>query len=201
MCEEIHNEKNKTEVFFRHDGAPPAPAAVVAALPDVGGIREFYGECESLLMYLDEKSGDAAYWLAPPSQWAGLDECFRPWLDGAEDWDDADDGFPPPWVKDCLVVGEIPASGNYLLVPTTGKDVGKVFEFEHDGCEFVELGDGLPDFVKRALYPDSARLTAMAAHLRFGVEGTEGTEGDGKAAAWWIRQMRDNRGNSVFTRT
>lgn len=142
-------------------------------------------------MYLDEQSGDAAYFVASPSQWSELDSYFRPWLDGLDEDEAAD--YLPTWIEDCIVVGEIPQSGNYLLVPTSGPDAGKVFEFEHDGFEFLELGASLPDFVERTLDVDSRRLTAMASHLRF-VTPNEGR-------GWWINELRDNRGNVVRTET
>ncbi len=182
VCEEIGREENIKLVAFRHIGSPANTSLVV---PDVQGLVEFHDVYENLVMYFDEQSGDAAYFIASPSQWPEFDDYFRPWLDGGDE-DDL-----PEWIDDCLVIGEIPRSGNYLLVPTTGPDAGKVFEFEHDGFEFIELGNNLPDFVTRMLDLDSSRLTAIASHLRFITEG-EGCQ-------WWIKELWDNRGNVVRT--
>lgn len=183
---EINREKNTKVVQFRHIGSPPNTTLTV---PDVQGLRQFYGTYEQLTMYIDERTGEAAYYLASPSQWSELEGDFKPWLDGLEDDEVAE--FLPTWIDDCIVVGEIPQSGNYLLIPTSGPDAGKVFEFEHDGFEFIELGKSLPDFVAHALDLDSRRLTAMASHLRFIAPGED--------SQWWIQELKDNRGNVVRT--
>jgi hypothetical protein len=185
-CEEIHKEENTKDVHFRHVGSPPNPAL---AVPDVQGLKEFYSTYESLTMYLEEDSGDAAYFIASPSQWSELEGYFRPWLDSVGEDEAAD--YLPAWINECIVIGEIPQSGNYLLVPISGPDEGKVFEFEHDGFEFLELATSLPDFAMRTLDLDARRLTAMASHLRF-ITPEERRQ-------WWIKELRDNRGNVVCT--
>jgi len=186
-CSEIHNKRNTTVVRFGHAGAPPID---VAGVPDVPGLRDFYATFGSLLLYQDTASSDAAYHIADPSQWADLDQCFRAWFDHI-DQDELDE-FMPDWSDDCLVVGEVPQSGNYLLVAASGPEAGKVFIFDHDGYEFEEMGSNLADFVMRTLDPDSRHLTNMAAHLSFITDDTS-------TAAWWIEEMRDSRGNVVKT--
>lgn len=185
-CSEIHDQKNSKTVHFRHVGTPPGASS---AVPDVRGLRDFYSTYGQLTLYLEQRSGDAAYFLANPSQWQELESDFRPWLDSV-DPDEADD-YLPEWISGCIVVGEIPRSGNYLLVPTAGPEAGKVFEFEHDGFEFNELGASLPDFVARSLDLDIGRLTAIASHVRFIEEGDK--------RQWWIEELTDNRGNVVGT--
>lgn len=187
LCVEIHREANTKVVPFRHIGSPPD---TTLPLPDVPGLKPFYDTYEHLTMYVDEQSGEAAYYLASPSQWANLDGDFRPWLDDLDEDEAAE--YLPTWINDCIVVGEIPRSGNYLLVPSSGADAGKVFEFEHDGLEFIELGESLPQFVAHTLDLDTHRLTAIASHLRF-------ITTDDKGSQWWIKELRDNRGNVVRT--
>lgn len=186
VCEEIHREQNTKVVQFRHIGSPPISSISV---PEIPGIKEFYGIYDHLTMYVDEQSGEAAYFLASPSQWSKLDGYFRPWLEGLDEDEIAE--CLPTWIDECIVVGEIPQSGNYLLVPTTGSDAGKVFEFEHDGFEFLELGSSLPNFVEHTLDLDSRRLTAIASHLRFITADDD--------RQWWIKELRDNRGNVIRT--
>lgn len=186
ICSEIHSEKNTKAVSFRHAAIPPDPRVDV---PDVQGLRDFYDTFAQLTLYFEEESGDAAFFIASPSQWPELDSCFRPWLECIEE--DEEEDYLPDWIKNCLVVGEIPRSGNYLLVPAAGPYTGRVFEFEHDGFEFVELGQSLPDFVKRNLDLDTSRLTAIASHMRF-VTPDENRQ-------WWINELKDNRGNAVRT--
>jgi hypothetical protein len=94
-------------------------------------------------------------------------------------------------VTEYLVVGEIPRSGNYLLVSSTGTRAGLVFEFEHDGYEFIELGASLPEFVAKMLDLDARQLTNIASHLRFTLPNEK--------RQWWIQELQDNRGNIIRT--
>lgn len=181
-CSEINRKGSTKQVKFRHFGSVPELSHEV---PAILGLQDFYATFGHLLMYVDEQSDDAAYLIASPSQWQELDSHFRPWLEALEE-DDL-----PEWINDCIVVGEIPRSGNYLLLPATGPEVGKVFEFEHDGYEFLELGASLPDFVLRTLDLDSSRLTAIASHMRFILPDDR--------RQWWINELKDNRGNVIRT--
>ena len=186
ICEEINCKQNTKIVQFRHIGSPSNSAL---AVPNIPSFKEFYGTYENLTMYIDQKSGDAAYFIASPSQWHELNDEFRPWLEMVDE-DEVEECLPS-WIKDYIVVGMIPQSGNYLLVPASGSDIGKVFEFEHDGFEFLEIGSNLVDFVTRTLDLDPRRLRAMASHLRFV------TADDSRQ--WWIKELRDNRGNIIQT--
>jgi len=170
-------------VHFEHVFEPPVGSAEI---PDVGKLRDFYETFGSLTLYHDSVSGDAAFHIARPEAWDDLMECFRDWV---EDVLDDDPDWLPYWVKDCLAIGEIPQSGNYLLVPLGGNKAGHVFEFEHDGYEFIELAPDIEAFVLRVLEPDSDMLTDMASHMSF-------IEGD-PMVQWWISTMRDNRGRFV----
>lgn len=186
LCSEIHNPSNTKTVAFGHIAWPADPGVTV---PDIAGLRDFYDTFAQLTLYADAASGEAAFHIASPSQWAELDEEFRPWLDGLDEEEAAD--FLPDWIATCLVVGEVPRSGNYLLVPTEGTQAGKVYGFDHDGLEFDALGASLPDFVLRTLDLDSQRLTAIASHIRFIAPGEN--------HQWWIEELKDNRGHVVRT--
>lgn len=186
LCSEIQNEANTKTVDFHHVSLP---ADFDSAVPDVVGLRDFYDTFAQLTLYVDETSGEAAFLIASPSQWTELDEDFRPWLDGIDEDEAAD--FLPDWIDSCLVIGEVPRSGNYLLVPTEGPEAGKVFGFDHDGLEFDELGATLPDFIAKTLDLDTHRLTAIASHIRF-IAPSENRQ-------WWINELKDNRGNVVRT--
>lgn len=182
-CVQIGNETNKKVATFRHCYTAPSDTSV----PPVPGLQEFYSTFGSLILYQEPETQEAAFHIASPSEWSEFDEYFRPWLN---DLDEVSD-LVPPWIDDCATVGEIPGSGNYLLIPLSGPESGKVFEFEHDGFEFIARADSLPDFVGRQLDLDTAQLTAMASHLRF--------VGDPPNAQWWIEELTDNRGNKVRT--
>ena len=172
-------------VSFKHVYNPPIQ---VDGVPDVGALKEFYETFGSLTLYVHKDSGDAAFYIASPDQWDELTECLR-------DWADLDDEpeLLPDWLDNCIAIGEIPQSGNYLLVPTIGAMAGHISEFEHDGFEFIDHASNIKDFVIKMLKPDSAILTHMASHMAF-IEGNPMVQ-------WWIEEMRDNNGLIVKTDT
>jgi hypothetical protein len=183
-CEEIRGKRQKT-VRFSHITTPPVDANV----PDLGRLRDFYETFGSIEFYADLRSGDSARVIAPVSEWADLNEGFRGWFE-----DMAEDEFEecaPAWIQTCLVIGETPHSGNYILVPTAGDEAGRVFEFDHDGFEFDEVAADVVEYVKGMLEPDARRLTDFASHMRF-------IEAD-SPGQWWIQQLHDSRGRTVST--
>ena len=186
LCSRL-GEKGETKVVnFAHEVTEPSE---VADLPDVGRIKEFFAVFGSVLFYLDAKSGDAARYLAPPSAWPELHDDFSDWL---SDLDQSErDDFVPEWVESCLVIGEEPHTGNYILMPTTGEEAGAVFHFEHDGLEFDRHADNLVQYTERLLALKDSDLAYIATHMRFVEEGEN--------AQWWIEELRDNRGNTAKT--
>lgn len=185
LCEEIADPTRTKVVEFTHVITPPDSAEQV---PEVGRLRDFYDTFGSLVLYSDEKSGDAAKYIAPPDEWAELDGEFREWIDMV-DADEED--MLPAWVDTCLVIGEIPESGNYIIMATEGPEAGQVFEFDHDGFEFTEEAPDIVAYVETMLQPDNVQLVVIASYLRF-------TE-DGSNDQWWIRSFKDNRGHTAST--
>jgi hypothetical protein len=186
LCERIYNETTTRRVRFAHVVVPPDEPVDV---PAAGRLREFYATFGSILFYHDSASGDAGRYLAHPSQWAELQSAFGGWIEGLDE-DERRDCLPE-WIDTCLVIGETPQSGNYILVPTEGPEAGHVFEFDHDGFEFTEEARDVVAYVEKLLNPDSSTLTGIASHMRF-------IEGD-PMVQWCIREMRDNRGRVVGT--
>lgn len=187
LCEQIHNDENTKSVRFRHAAIP---ATDEIDLPEVGRLQDFYDTFGSIVFYLDEKSGDAARHIAPPCEWAALNDEFSGWFEGlsAEERSES----VPEWVNTCLAIGETPESGNYILMAMDGTVAGHVFEFDHDGLEFTHRADDLVEYVQTLLKPDGLVLTDIASHMRF-------VEDDQNMVQWWIRELTDNRGNVVST--
>jgi hypothetical protein len=186
LCERIHQPTETRLVDFHHViNSPTTPLAV----PDLPGLRDFYATFGSVTFYVDAVSGDAAAHLAHPDAWAGLADDFHDGLDTLDD--DERTELLPAWIGTCLVIGDVPGTGNYLLMPTQGPQSGEVVLFDHDGFEFTTLATSLPAYVQRLLAPDAALLASMASHMRF-------IDGD-PMVQWWIREMRDHRGGVVTT--
>lgn len=185
LCTGISNESAQKYVAFRHEVMEPDG---VEGVPDVGDLRDFYAVFGGIVFYHDEKSGDAARCLAPVQAWPELHEGFSGWLEGLEEFEREE--CLPEWVETALVVGEEPNSGNYVLVPTIGEDAGSVYHFEHDGFEFNRHAASLMDYTLKLLDLDGEALAYIATHMRF-------VESDG--GQWWIKTLRDSRGNIAAT--
>ncbi len=185
-CVLIRDKARTRVVPFAHVlTAPVEPTD----LPPVGRLGEFYATIGSLVLYQDAQSGDAARYLAPPSEWAEMHERFSGWLEILDE--DEREELLPDWMETCLAIGETPRSGNYILVATQGPEAGHVFEFDHDGFEINEYGSDVVDYVARLLQPDGARLVDIASHMRF-IE-------DDPMVQWWIQELRDNHGHVAST--
>lgn len=186
ICEQLSDKLQTKIVPFKHRREPPI---ISEQIPELGKLRDFYETFGSLQLYVDEMSGDTAIAIANPEQWEALSDDFGGWLDDLDE--DEKQELLPAWIDDCRVIGELPHSGNYLLMPMAGEKAGFVFEFEHDGFEFIERAKDLEDYIQKMLNLDSASLTAMAAYMRF-IE-------DDSTIQWWIREMIDNHGYYVST--
>lgn len=187
LCEQINNEKNKKVVRFRHVVTPPVASS---QLPAIGRLQDFYDTVGSVVFYYDEVSDDAGKRIASPTEWAELHELFNGWIEGLDSDERAE--IVPSWVDSCVVIGETPQSGNYILMATEGAEAGQVFEFDHDGFEFVHEANDVIEYVAKLLNPNQRTLTSLASHMRF-VVGDPMTQ-------WWIQEFKDNRGHVVTTR-
>lgn len=186
-CVGRSGDKSRSKaIHFAHVYDPPVS---VVEVPDVGMLKEFYETFGSLTLYYHKESKDAAFYIANPRQWSDLSEYFQGWV---EDLDEEEqEELLPDWLEDYVVIGEIPQSGNYILVPTSGEISGHIIEFEHDGFEFVDHAKNLYEFIETVLEPDCNLLTNMASHMTF-------IEND-PMEQWWIEEMHDNKGRVVTT--
>lgn len=183
ICKKINEESASKEVEFHHKFDNPTNQT--SDLP-IEQLSDFYETFSNLLLYHDQVSDESAIYIGSPDEWDSLESDFLPWLDCL------DEDALPSWIDDCLVIGEVPQSGNYLLLPLSGEKRGYVFEFEHDGFEFIELAPDIEKFIYQLLDPSASTLAEMSSHMRF-VEGGDYT------IQWWIVEMHDNRGNAVQT--
>ena len=186
-CSRIHASGEKKAVDFRHLVSPPVGSV---SLPPIGRLADFYGTFGSIVFYAVEKTGDAAAHIANPNEWSSLQDYFSGWFETIHD--NEREEYLPPWLDTCLVIGEMPQTGNYIVMPTGGAEVGRVFEFDHDGFEFTDQASDLVDYAHGLLDLNGSRLTGFSSHMSF-------VEGGDRMIQWRIDEMRDNRGNVVST--
>ncbi len=186
LCERMSRREQTKVVTFSHVIGEPASSMEV---PAMGRLQDFVDTFGSLLLYVDDQTGESAMHIASPSKWASLDSDFHDWIDQLN----ADERIEilPDWIDGCLVIGEEPKTGNYILMPIIGDEAGAVYFFDHDGFEFTRKANNVIHYVQRMLSPDDRLLRDMATHMRF-VE-------DDPMIQWWIRELQDNRGNVAST--
>jgi hypothetical protein len=172
-----------------HDVTPAlddrALAAVAKQTGDIPQLLEFYRHWGSARLYRDtipkwfesQMYYAAAFYIAPPQEWAYQRMAFQDWLANLSA--DEERELLPDWINAYVVIGEIPNSGNSLLVPLEGVDKGKVFEFEHDGFEFIERGKDFAEFVDWLCTVDEELLGDISCHTCY----TDGTT----EAQWMCR--------------
>ncbi len=131
----------------------------------------------SVRLYCDTLSDDSAFYIAHPSEWQSLENDFNLWINDLDDQEKEE--LLPDWLDDAIVFGEIPSSGNYFLYLIKGEHQGKVFEFEHDGFEFIEIGKSIIDFLEYICSPTEKLIQNIHSHTRYS---------DGKTDIQWLAQ-------------
>ena len=91
--------------------------------------------------------------------------------------DEETHGALPDWLETALVFGEIPESSNYLLMPTEGDEVGKVFMFEHHNFSFIEKSTNFDRFVSRITNPTPELFEEIRRYTQYS---------DGETATKWL---------------
>lgn len=154
---------------IRHDVGPPLNARSLQELQtqfgDIPELMEFYRRYGTIRLYCDTIGDASAFFIAPPEMWPELREYFEGWIDGLDDDERVE--LIPDWIADYIVIGEVPNSGNYFLMPLAGTDRGKIFEFEHDGFEFIERGANMAEFVDSISTINEALLDEILGHTRY----------------------------------
>jgi hypothetical protein len=186
LCESIGASSDTKIEKFLHKFTKPTKMTVTS---EVAEIIEFYHTSGSALLYFCPESDEAAYYIARIEEWGRLEEGLSDWIDMLDDIEQAE--ALPDWFGNHTVIGEVPASGNYLLVVEKGIEAGSIYLFDHDGFELYKLGDSLSDFIKQTLEPNPQFLASMASHMRFVTD-------DDYSQQWWIKELRSNSGRVVM---
>jgi len=183
-CEAIGAEDNKKIVKFSHTIEAPAKDF---EKPNIGDLNEFYSLVGSLTLYSCPEFFEAGYFLAPPSEWGALEEDLSDWTDMVDE-DEEDEAFPS-WFGSHKVIGEIPGTGNYILVVEAGSEVGAIYTFDHDGFEFRKVGSSLEEFVLKTMDPSPDAFVDLVSHMRFTSDDSE--------YQWWARELHHNTGKVI----
>jgi len=157
-----------------------ALARLADQLGDVPEVIEFYRRWGGLRLYCDtviiESVGHAsAFLIAHPDLWPELKARFSVWLQDLND--DEREDLLPEWLSDYVVFGEVPNSGNSFLLSLSGATHGHVFEFEHDGFEFIKRGASFATFTESLGTVNDNLLTEIRSHTRYS---------DGKTDEQWM---------------
>ncbi|MEM0952757.1 MAG: hypothetical protein AAGI24_01345 [Pseudomonadota bacterium] len=135
----------------------------------------FYHEFPSLRLYCDTNSSSSAFYLARPRKWEQLKQELMSWVRMLHD--EATHGALPDWLDNAVVFGEIPEASNYLLMPTTGPDAGKVFLFEHQTQSFTEQAEDFLSYLAKITSPSPVLLSEIRKHTQYS---------DGSTATKWL---------------
>ncbi len=181
-CEAIGDPRRTKKVPFRHLTTKPDSAHL--DIPSLGGLAEFFSVFGEVQLYRVDVSGECAKRIASPAEWPNLKGLLREWL--RPYLDSAGGDAVPAWIDDCLVIGEEPRTGNFLVVPCTTVEAGRVFLFSHDDFTFTEVARSITAFVVAQIELTDVVLTDIATVLRIADPHS--------ASQWWIRRAVDNRG-------
>lgn len=156
-------------------------ASLKSQLPEVPELIALYSRYGSIRLYQDTVfyapwgRYSSAFYIAHPDEWPELKDYFSGWLDDLSE-EEAEE-FLPDWIEDYVVIGEIPNSGNYFLVPLTGSETGSVYEFEHDGFEFIKQGNSISEFIAKLCTVTDELLEQIMGHTCYF---------DGKTNTQWL---------------
>ena len=165
--------------LITHEVTDPLTVGQLKELEDSIGYHSqlftLFSNYGSVRLYCDTLSDNSAFYLANPSEWNDLFSEFNLWIEELDDKEKKE--LLPKWIDSAIVIGEIPNSGNYYLFPIRGIEEGKIFEFEHDGFEFIEVAKDLEAFIESICTVTDSLLSNIRSHTRYS---------DGKTDIQWL---------------
>jgi hypothetical protein len=175
-------ENARFTAFITHQTTAPLDDQALARLvgqlgDDLDQVPAFYRRWGSAHLYCDSRSSASAFYIAPPEHWPGLHQDFMDWVDNLEPDEAAE--YVPPWVADAVTFAAVPRSGNYYLLALSGEQRGRVFEFEHDGFEFIEVSPDFASFIAHLCTVDAALIRTIRGHTRYS---------DGQTTTQWLAE-------------
>lgn len=162
--------------IIEHRATGPGNEELPARAGALDQLMAFYSEFSSLRLYCDTRSSSSAFYLAKPSEWEQLKQELLSWIMMLGR---TESRSIPDWTNSAVVFGEIPETGNYLMIPSTGANAGKIFLFDHETCDFEEEAPDLATYLRIITTPNGELLKKIRANTRFS---------DGETATQWLAQ-------------
>lgn len=141
-------------------------------------LSEFLKNYSSIRLFCDTNSDASAFYIAHPDEWTALTEELNEWLDGLSEKEAKQ--LVPSWVPRAIVIGEVPNSGNYYLMPTDGADVHAIYEFVHDGFEFLKIHDSFSNFLDHITTITDDVIREIQVYMRLS---------DGETSIQWLPEQ------------
>ncbi len=135
--------------------ASPEALAKVAELPEqvAKQLEDFYKRHNGFTLYQDILSEAAGIRLFGIEGWEAAAAAMREW------YEDLGEDEDPDCIVDGLVIGEVPESGNYFVMPTRGPQIGKVFYTDHDGWYEGPFAENFDTFLLRLIEEPASLLS------------------------------------------
>lgn len=179
LCSSTSNESQEFTAHIFHEVTPPLNTPQIEelknAVGDIGQLFELFGSYSSVRLYCDSMSDTSAYYIAHPNDWSELASEMNEWLSDLTEEEESE--ILEDWTENALVIGEIPSSGNYFLLATDGEQKGKIYSFEHDGFEFIEIAKDVEQFINQLCTINDELLDDIMCYSRYS---------DGETDTQWI---------------
>lgn len=152
----------------------PDELANLAGLPKQVSeqLEDFYKDKNGFTLYQDTLSEAAGIRVFRIDEWEEKATEMREWYEDLSEEEDPDS------IMSGLVIGEVPQSGNYFVIPSHGPQIGKVFYVDHDGWYEKPFADTFAEFL--------LRITEEPAQLLSEELGCYTRYSDGKTDTQWI---------------
>lgn len=161
-----------------HTMGPPADETAIQLLqeylgPKADSFVDLYSEHDGFTLYRDRQGDAEGLRFFPVEQWERftqeMKESFSDMGFEPEEWPEA--------AVDSLAFGEIPHSGNFFTVKTSGSKRGQIFYADHDDFTEEAFAKSLSEFLARIVKDPAQFLYDVGCYTRYS---------DGSTSAQWI---------------
>lgn len=171
LCEAagVRYGSQKKEIELRHEVTSGLSNSELdsyaSVLCELDLLSDMLSRYSSVRLFCDTVERGSAFYIAHPNEWSELRTELTTWINALSAQERAE--LTPSWLDNALVFGEVPESGNYFLTPLQGKLKGTVFEFEHDGFEFVKIANDFQEFLDHICTVTAGLISTIRSHVRY----------------------------------